>query len=123
MNSDSGSGRFVRVQPWTDLDLTVYRLQVLQEFLANFISQDYIETALEDLLMTTNLIGSRIKALREERRLSQDELARIFGFKDRQTVSAIETGERRAVGRGASDRRREARRVARLFHRSVPSRR
>jgi len=42
-----------------------------------------------------NLIGTRIKALREERKLSQDELARIFGFKDRQTVSAIETGERR----------------------------
>ena len=45
--------------------------------------------------MTTNLIGARIKALREESGLSQDELARIFGFKDRQTVSAIETGERR----------------------------
>ena len=45
--------------------------------------------------MTTNLIGARIKALREERKLSQDELARMFGFKDRQTVSAIETGERR----------------------------
>jgi len=43
----------------------------------------------------TNLIGARIKALREERNLSQDDLARIFGFKDRQTVSAIETGERR----------------------------
>ncbi len=45
--------------------------------------------------MTTSLIGARIKALREERGLSQDDLARIFGFKDRQTVSAIETGERR----------------------------
>jgi Zn-dependent peptidase ImmA (M78 family)/transcriptional regulator with XRE-family HTH domain len=45
--------------------------------------------------MTTHLIGARIKALREERGLSQDELARVFGFKDRQTVSAIETGERR----------------------------
>src|SRR6266540_130955 len=45
--------------------------------------------------MTTNLIGARIKALREERGLSQEELARLFGFKDRQTVSAIETGERR----------------------------
>jgi Zn-dependent peptidase ImmA (M78 family)/DNA-binding XRE family transcriptional regulator len=43
----------------------------------------------------TNLIGIRLKALREARGLSQDELARIFGFKDRQTVSAIETGERR----------------------------
>ena len=43
----------------------------------------------------TNVIGARIKALREERKLSQDELARMFGFKDRQTVSAIETGERR----------------------------
>src|SRR6266536_595831 len=42
-----------------------------------------------------NLIGARIKALREERKLSQDDLALIFGFKDRQTVSAIETGERR----------------------------
>src|SRR6266576_2582175 len=45
--------------------------------------------------MTTNIIGTRIKALREERKLSQDDLARLFGFKDRQTVSAIETGERR----------------------------
>lgn len=45
--------------------------------------------------MTPQLIGARIKALREERQLSQDDLARLFGFKDRQTVSAIETGERR----------------------------
>jgi Zn-dependent peptidase ImmA (M78 family)/transcriptional regulator with XRE-family HTH domain len=45
--------------------------------------------------MTTELIGGRIKALREERGLSQDALAEVFGFKDRQTVSAIETGERR----------------------------
>lgn len=44
---------------------------------------------------TTQLIGARIKALREERSLSQDDLARLFGFKDRQTVSAIETGERK----------------------------
>lgn len=43
----------------------------------------------------SNTIGIRLKALREERKLSQDEVARIFGFKDRQTVSAIETGERR----------------------------
>src|ERR1700739_1345912 len=45
--------------------------------------------------MTPNIIGTRIKALREERKLSQEDLARLFGFKDRQTVSAIETGERR----------------------------
>jgi Zn-dependent peptidase ImmA (M78 family)/DNA-binding XRE family transcriptional regulator len=44
---------------------------------------------------TTLLIGARIKALREERKLSQDDLARLFGFKDRQTISAIETGERK----------------------------
>lgn len=44
---------------------------------------------------TTQLIGARIKALRERRNLSQDDLARLFGFKDRQTVSAIETGERK----------------------------
>jgi transcriptional regulator with XRE-family HTH domain len=45
--------------------------------------------------MTTHLIGARIKALREQRKLSQEDLARLFGFKDRQTVSAIESGERR----------------------------
>jgi XRE family transcriptional regulator, fatty acid utilization regulator len=38
-----------------------------------------------------------MKALREERKLSQDDVARLFGFKDRQTVSAIETGERRVT--------------------------
>jgi len=43
----------------------------------------------------TSIIGARIKALREERKLSQEDLARIFGFKDRQTVSAIESGDRR----------------------------
>ena len=42
-------------------------------------------------------IGTRIKALREERNLSQEELARLLGFKDRQTVSAIETGARRVT--------------------------
>lgn len=45
--------------------------------------------------MANALIGQRLKALREEKNLSQDDLARLFGFKDRQTVSAIETGERR----------------------------
>ncbi len=45
--------------------------------------------------MATQFIGARIKALREQRGLSQDALAELFGFKDRQTVSAIETGERR----------------------------
>ena len=47
--------------------------------------------------MATVLIGARIKARREELKLSQDDLARLFGFKDRQTVSAIETGERRVT--------------------------
>ena len=42
-----------------------------------------------------NTIGARIKALRQRRGLSQDALAGIFGFKDRQTVSALETGARR----------------------------
>ena len=39
-------------------------------------------------------IGARLKALRQQRGLSQDALARVFAFKDRQTVSAIETGVR-----------------------------
>ena len=44
--------------------------------------------------MSAPHIGSRIKA---ERKLSQDSLARLFGFKDRQTVSTIETGVRRVT--------------------------
>ena len=47
--------------------------------------------------MTTRFIGARIKALREGRKLSQDDLAQLFGFRDRQTVSAIETGMRRVT--------------------------
>ncbi|MCO6048376.1 XRE family transcriptional regulator [Mesorhizobium sp. RP14(2022)] len=45
--------------------------------------------------MPAAALGLRIKILREQQRLTQDELARAFGFKDRQTVSAIENGERR----------------------------
>ena len=47
--------------------------------------------------MTEQTIGARMKALRQERGLSQDDMARVFGFKDRQTVSAIETGVRRVA--------------------------
>lgn len=65
-----------------------YDTSIMQDFLANRISQDYIRPM-------SSIIGTRLKALREERKLSQDELARMFGFKDRQTVSAIENGERR----------------------------
>ena len=45
--------------------------------------------------MTPQQMGKRLKALREERGFSQDDLAGLFGFRDRQTVSAIETGVRR----------------------------
>lgn len=45
--------------------------------------------------MSGNQIGARIKARREEIGLSQEEASAHFGFKDRQTLSAIETGERR----------------------------
>lgn len=45
--------------------------------------------------MAKDLIGVRLKALRVEKGLSQDDLAQLFGLKDRQTVSAIETGTRR----------------------------
>jgi XRE family transcriptional regulator, fatty acid utilization regulator len=43
------------------------------------------------------IIGIRLKALRETHKLTQDELAARFGFKDRQTLSAIETGERKVT--------------------------
>ena len=45
--------------------------------------------------MPASPIGKRIKALREQHELTQEDLARVFGFKDRQTVSAIEVGTRR----------------------------
>ena len=45
--------------------------------------------------MAPQLIGTRIWALREDRALTQDQLADRLGFKDRQTLSAIETGDRR----------------------------
>ena len=47
--------------------------------------------------MTKDLIGNRVKALREARGWSQDDVARMLGFNDRQTVSAIETGTRRVT--------------------------
>lgn len=47
--------------------------------------------------MARDLIGSRIKALREARGLSQDDVAVLLGFNDRQTVSTIETGTRRVT--------------------------
>ncbi|MCC6781152.1 MAG: ImmA/IrrE family metallo-endopeptidase [Hyphomicrobiales bacterium] len=59
------------------------------------IRKNIFAFALKEASVANPLIGPRLKALREERSLSQDDLARLFGFKDRQTVSAIETGERR----------------------------
>ncbi len=47
--------------------------------------------------MITPPIGARIRALREQHHLTQEDLARVFGFKDRQTVSAIENGTRRVT--------------------------
>lgn len=40
-------------------------------------------------------IAPRLKALREERGVTQEQLSRALGFKDRQTLAAIEAGERR----------------------------
>jgi Zn-dependent peptidase ImmA (M78 family)/transcriptional regulator with XRE-family HTH domain len=43
-----------------------------------------------EAVMATNFIGGRIKALREERKLSQDNLARLFGFTGERRVTADE---------------------------------
>jgi Zn-dependent peptidase ImmA (M78 family)/DNA-binding XRE family transcriptional regulator len=48
--------------------------------------------------MTTNLIGPRLKALRETHGLDQEKVAAILGVGSRQIVSQIETGERRVSG-------------------------
>lgn len=47
------------------------------------------------MFMVSNRLGARLRSIRERRGLSQDQVAELFGFNDRQTVSAIETGERR----------------------------
>lgn len=47
--------------------------------------------------MPASALGPRLKALREKSNFSQEALAQQFGFKDRQTLSAIETGERRVT--------------------------
>ena len=39
-------------------------------------------------------VGQRIKDLRIERKLSQEELAKMCGFNSKSTISKIETGDR-----------------------------
>lgn len=48
--------------------------------------------------MATQIIGPRLKALRDERGLTQDEVVAILGVGSRQIVSQIETGDRRVSG-------------------------
>jgi Zn-dependent peptidase ImmA (M78 family)/DNA-binding XRE family transcriptional regulator len=47
--------------------------------------------------MDNKHIGRRIKALRETRKMNQKDLAEILRLKDRQSVSALETGARRVT--------------------------
>lgn len=59
--------------------------------------QEYNPDALERHNMDTAIIRTRLHALREQRKVTQDDLARVLGFKDRQTLSAIELGERKVT--------------------------
>ena len=59
--------------------------------------QEYNLNALEKHNMDTAIIRTRLHALREQRKVTQDDLARALGFKDRQTLSAIELGERKVT--------------------------
>lgn len=45
--------------------------------------------------MTPASTGTRLKALRERRGMSQEQLAQTFGFKNHQTVAQIEAGQRK----------------------------
>lgn len=47
--------------------------------------------------MHAPVIGARLRALREKRGLSQLELSRHLGFRSRQTLSAIEAGDRKVT--------------------------
>ena len=55
------------------------------------------KTTIEENPVTKRFIGARVEALRADRERSQDDLVLLFGFKDRQTVLAIETGMRRVT--------------------------
>lgn len=46
--------------------------------------------------MTNPLIGLRLRAMREERKINQSRVAELLGLADHQSVSNIENGERRA---------------------------
>ena len=46
-------------------------------------------------IMDSTVIRKRFRTLREERAWSQEDLAEQMGFNDRQTVSAIENGDRK----------------------------
>ncbi len=70
----------------TQNQLCIYFLQIL-----------ICNTNLAKEVAVSQVIGTRMRALRKERGLSQDDMAFLFGFKDRQTVSAIETGMRRVT--------------------------
>lgn len=45
--------------------------------------------------VSSEFIGKRLKALRESKSITQDAVAEMLGINDRQTISAIETGQRR----------------------------
>ena len=45
--------------------------------------------------MSSELIGRRLRVLRESSSVSQETVAKMLGINDRQTISAIETGHRR----------------------------
>lgn len=47
--------------------------------------------------MTPDRVGRRIKWFREQHKMTQDELAKHLGFSDRQTLSDIEAGKRKAA--------------------------
>ena len=49
------------------------------------------------LAMTPERIGRRIKWFRDQRQMTQDELAKSLGFNDRQILSNIEAGKRKVT--------------------------
>ena len=48
----------------------------------------------------SDIISKRLKAARERAGLTQADLAKKLGFKDRQTLAAIEAGQRKITAGG-----------------------
>ncbi len=67
----------------------------MQYSLANYIIYDILKQTKEEQMPRSDLIVRRLRLAREEKNITQEDLSIKMGFKDRQTLAAVETGQRK----------------------------